>query len=97
MVDRCVYCGKENKIYKLGYCKSCYDLMLTDKYILNPDNDFKDKNIKNMVEYFLKNPTVKKKTLDGIMNCTKDSRDCNLFSCVWLQLCFWPSFSQVSI
>lgn len=63
MVDRCVYCGKENKIYKLGYCKSCYDLMLTDKYILNPDNDFKDKNIKNMVEYFLKNPTIKKKTL----------------------------------
>lgn len=63
MVDRCVYCGKENKIYKLGYCKSCYDLMLTDKYILNPDVDFKDKNIKNMVEYFLKNPTVKKKTL----------------------------------
>lgn len=59
----CRYCNKPNNIYKLGYCKPCYNLMLKTKYILNPDVKFKSDGEKEMIMYFLDHPQISRKKL----------------------------------
>lgn len=59
----CEYCGKELFIYKQGYCKSCYKLMLKDEYLLNPNAKFTSTSQKDLVFDFLKNPRIDKKEL----------------------------------
>ena len=61
--QKCVYCGKENMIYKLGYCRLCYNLMLKSKYILNPNAKFYSNSQKDLVFEFLNNPNIDKKVL----------------------------------
>lgn len=56
----CEYCHKELFIFKLGYCKSCYNLMLKETYILNPKSKFRRDSQKELVFEFLKNPKVDK-------------------------------------
>lgn len=62
-MEVCKYCGKENIIYKLGYCIQCYKLMLKKKYILNPSSNFKDAKEKGLIDYFLKHPETSKEKL----------------------------------
>lgn len=59
----CEYCGKELVIFKEGFCKSCYKLMLKDVYYLNPCAKFINTSQKDLVFEFLKNPNVDKKEL----------------------------------
>lgn len=59
----CEYCGKEAVIFKLGYCKSCYQLMLKDEYLLNPNVKFTNTSQKDLVFEFLENPLIDKKEL----------------------------------
>lgn len=59
----CEYCMKPNKIYKLGYCKACYNLMLKTKYILNPKSKFSNDSEKDLIMYFLEHPQISKKKL----------------------------------
>lgn len=59
----CEYCHKELFIFKLGYCKSCYNLMLKDTYILNPKYKFRNDSQKELVLEFLKNPSIDKHEL----------------------------------
>lgn len=59
----CIYCGKKLNIYKDGYCRSCYSLMLKTKYILKPNTKFRVDSEKEMIDYFLKHPNIKKKEL----------------------------------
>lgn len=55
---KCKYCLKENLIYKEGYCYTCYSVVLKNKYVLNPDKEFKTLGQKKIVDYFLKNQDV---------------------------------------
>lgn len=65
-IPKCKYCQKENKIYKEGYCYTCYRVVLKDKYVLNPNKDFKTPNQKEIVYYFLANPNVSRKEIAKI-------------------------------
>lgn len=60
---KCKYCGKKNKIYKFGYCRICYNLILDDAYFLKPGVNFVSKSKKELVMEFLENPNVDKKEL----------------------------------
>lgn len=62
-MEVCKYCGKENIIYKLGYCVQCYKIMLKNKYILNPNSNFNNAKEKELIDYFLENPETPKKDL----------------------------------
>lgn len=62
-IDICEYCGKELVIFKGGFCKSCYKLMLKDEYLLNPNAKFTSTSQKDLVFEFLKNPSIDKKKL----------------------------------
>ena len=59
----CAYCGKKNLIYKLGYCKPCYTLILRDKYVLKPNSKFRVDSEEEMIMYFLNHPEISKKAL----------------------------------
>lgn len=65
---KCKYCLKENLIYKEGYCYTCYNVLLKNKYVLNPDKEFKTLGQKKIVDYFLKNPTVSRKEIAKMFN-----------------------------
>ena len=62
-MEVCKYCGKENIIYKFGYCVQCYKIMLKNKYILNPNSNFNNAKEKELIDYFLENPETSKKDL----------------------------------
>lgn len=66
--EKCKCCGKENKIYKLGYCTTCYNLILSNKYVLNPETKFISKNSRDMIEYFLDHPNIDKEKLAKMFN-----------------------------
>lgn len=62
-MEVCKYCGKENIIYKFGYCIQCYKLILKKKYILNPNSNFTNAKEKELIDYFLKHPETPKSKL----------------------------------
>lgn len=59
----CEYCGKKMVIFRDGYCKSCYKLMLKDTYILNPEAKFSKDSQEELVFDFLNNPHQSKEEL----------------------------------
>lgn len=62
-MEVCKYCGKENIIYKFGYCIQCYKLILKNKYILNPESSFENAKAKELITFFLKHPETQKSKL----------------------------------
>lgn len=60
---KCKCCEKELKLFKDGYCKSCYYLMLQDVYLLKPGVDFTTEKQKNLIIDFLNDPKIDKKVL----------------------------------
>jgi len=61
--NKCKCCNKKIKIYKQGYCKSCYYLMLQDVYLLKPGAKFQTDKQYNLIKEFLMNPKTDKKEL----------------------------------